>query len=287
MKTRNRQSRDDDDNFVVVSADGRLCVNGAARSNLAVALAQLRTLPPDVTAMLGEFQTTVAALEAAIAAPTSLEVSTYYELVASFEEATALAMQTLHDIAPPDDVTPSILATVHLALARAQFFRYFAEFPGDDARARAYLMHAAGVPDCLDASLNSPTEAVVPEEADFLATQMRTVARSFGGSAPALARGAEALATRLTSKTPMALHEYFAEQAAVYQELSTTFMRSLQLHQMLTPELRRQSPVQFSDEDWLTKGRQFALASAACGLLVRFFTPRSRSNEGRPRLIVN
>ncbi len=286
-KTRNKHSRHDDDNFIVVSADGRLCVNGAARSNLAAALAQLRALPPDVTAMLGDFQTTMAALEAAIAAPTSLEVSMYYELVASFEDASAQAMQTLHDMAPPDDVTPGILATVHLALARAQCFRYFATVPGDDATARAYLMTAAGVPDCLDASLNSPTKTIVPEEAEFVATKMRSVAKSFASFAPALARGAEALATRLTSKPPMALHEYFAEQAEVFEELSTTFMRSLQLHQKLSPEQRRQSPVQISDEEWLTRGQQFALASAACGLLVRFFTPRSRGDDDRPRLILN
>lgn len=287
MGKRNRKARNTGDNFLVRTADGRLCVSGAARSNLVVALAKMRALPLDVTAMLGDFQTTMIAIEAAIAAPAALEVSTYYELIASFEDATATAMVTLHDMAPPDELTPSILATVHLALARARFFRYFAEHPGDEARARAHLMNAAGMPTCLDASLNSPARTVVPEEAEFIASKMRIVAKSFAALAPELAEDAEALAIRLTSKSPMALHQYFEQQSEVYERLSTTFMRGLEQQQRLSPEQRRQAPVQVSDEDWLTRGQEFALASAACGLLVGFFTQRAKSDEGRPRLILN
>lgn len=85
----------------------------------------------------------------------------------------------------------------------------------------------------------------------------------------------------------MTLRDYFTDQAEVYQDLSTVFMRGLQQHQRPTPEQRRQAPTQVSDEEWLTKGQQFAMASAACGLLVHFFTRRSRSDEGKPRLILN
>ncbi len=287
MGTRKRQPRNPEDSFLVRSADGRLLVSGAARSNLVAALARLRALPADIVGLLGQFETTVLALEAAIAAPTSLEVSTYYELVAAFEDAMALAMGTIHDMAPPDDTTPAILATAALALARARCFRYFAEDPGDEARARAYLMDAAGVPSCLNASLSTSTKTLVPEEAEFIAAKMRTLAKSFASVAPAVSHGAEALAARLSSKSRVALHEYFADQAEVYQDLSTAFMRSLQLHQRLSPEQRRQAPIQISDEEWLTKGQQFALASAACGLLVNFFTPGPGSGDARPRLILN
>lgn len=287
MGTRKHERRNDDDNFLVTTADGRLCVSGAARSNLVAALAKMRALPSEVTDMLGGFQTTLLTLEAAIAAPVALEVSTYYELVASIEDAMAMALASLHDVAPPDDVTPGILAGAHLALARAQFFRYFAKVPDDEARARKHLMEASGMTTCLEASLNNPHETVVPEEAEFIASKMHTVAKSFGALSPELSHSAQELATRLTSKTPMALHEYFTQQGEVYHELSTTFMRSLELHQLLSPEQRRQSPVQVSDEEWLTQGLQFARASAACGLLVGFFTRRPSRNDGRARLILN
>lgn len=287
MGKRKRKAQNDDDHFIVMGADGRLCVSGAARSHLTAALAKLRALPPEVTQMLDDFQTTVRALEAAIGAPTALEVSTYYELVASFEDAMALAMATLHDAAPPDDVTPSILATVLLASARAHFFRYFAAAPTDEARARAYLLSAAGTATCLDTSLNSPGRTLVPEEAEYIAGKMQNVANGFGSVATVVAQKAEALATRLTSQPPMTLREYFEQQSDVYQELSTAFMRGLELHQKMTPEQRRLAPVKISDEQWLTQGQQFASAAAACELLVGFFTRRKGSDEGRPRLILN
>lgn len=127
-------------------------------------------------------------------------------------------------------------------------------------------------------------KAIVPEEADYIASRMRKIAKSFAGVAPEVADGAEALAARLVAKSPMPLHEYFADQSEVYQDLSTAFMRSLQLHQRMTPEQRRQAPVQISDEEWLTKGQRFAMAAAACGLLVGFFTHRPAGDD-RPRLI--
>lgn len=287
MGKRKQKSRHKDDSNLVRSADGRLFVSGAARSNLAAALHKLRALPEEVVEVVGDYQTTMLALEAAVAAPTPLEVSTYYELVAAFEEAMAEAMTKIHDMAPPDETTPGILATVHVALARARFFRYFSKDPGDEAGALAYLLEAAGVPTCLDTSLNTPSKTVVPEEAEFIATKMRNMANSFGSLAPALAHGAQALATRLVSKSRMTLYDYFTDQAEVYEDLSTVFMRGLQQHQRLSPEQRRQVPVQISDEEWLTRGQQSAMASAACGLLVHFFTRRSGSDEGKPRLILN
>lgn len=287
MTKRRRKARNDNDHFLVMAADGRLCVSGAARSRLTEALAQLRALPPDVTEMLGDFQTTTRALEAAIGAPTALEVSTYYELVASFEDAMALAMATLHDAAPPDDVTPSILSTAVLASARAKFFRYFAQAPTDEARARAYLMSAAGAATCLNASLNSAGRTVVPDEAEYIASKMQNVAKSFGSVAKVVAQKAEELAARLTANQPMTLREYFEQQSEVYQELSKAFMQGLELSQKMTPEQRRLAPVQISDEQWLTEGTQFASAAAACELLVGFFTRRKRSDEGRLRLILN
>lgn len=287
MGKRKQKARHKDESNLVRSADGRLFVSGAARSNLAAALHKLRALPEEVVEVVGDYQTTMRALEAAVAAPTPLEVSTYYELVAVFEEAMAEAMTKIHDMAPPDETTPGILATVHVALARAQFFRYFSKDPGDEAGALAYLLEAAGAPTCLDASLNTPSKTVVPEEAEFIASKMRNIANSFSSHAPALAHGAQALATRLASKARMTLHDYFTDQAEVYEDLSTVFMRGLQQHQRLSPEQRRQVPVQISDEEWLTRGQQSAMASAACGLLVHFFTRRSGSDEGKPRLILN
>lgn len=287
MVERDRKPRRNDDHFLVIGADGRLFISGAARSRLVAALEGLRALPPDVTEMLGEYQSTMSALEAAIAAPTALEASTYYELIASFEDATALALMTLHDAAPPDDETPRILSTVCLATARARLFRYFAQAPADEARARAYLLSSAGATNCLDASVNSPGKALVPEEAEFIASKMRSIAKSFGSVTPVVAYQAEALATRLTSKPPMALDEYFEQQSDVYQELSMAFMQGLQLHQKMSPEQRRLAPVQISDTEWLTQGNQFAMAAAACELLVGLFTRRGGSVEGKPRLILN
>jgi hypothetical protein len=127
----------------------------------------------------------------------------------------------------------------------------------------------------------------VPEEAEYIAGKMQNVANGFGSVATVVAQKAEALATRLTSQPPMTLREYFEQQSDVYQELSTAFMRGLELHQKMTPEQRRLAPVKISDEQWLTQGQQFASAAAVCELLVGFFTQRKGSDEGRPRLILN
>lgn len=276
------------DNYLVTTPDGRLCVSGAARSNVVNALAKLRSLPADVTAVLGEFQATIRTLETAIGAPAPLEVSTYYELIASFEEAMAMGMQALLDMAPADELSPSIMATQHLALARAQCFRYFAESPDDEARARAYLVHGAGVSTALEASLNAAGQNILPEEGAMIADNMRSLANSFGTADPGLAYSAKELAARLDSKAPMPLARYFEQQSEVYGDLSKFFMRSLCVHQSLPPELRLKIESPVSDDELLTKGMQFALASAACGLLVGFFERHASGNDdGRPRLILN
>lgn len=101
------------DNRIVTAADGRLCASGAARSNLVDVLQRMRSLPSEVTALLGDFQTTVATLESALASPAALEVSRFYELVACFEEDGPLfGVLSSHSSyrsrvvpEPPDDTT--------------------------------------------------------------------------------------------------------------------------------------------------------------------------------------
>lgn len=280
-----KQSGDDDG--LVVSADGRLCVSGAARSNIVKALAKLRAMPEDVTCLLSDFHSTAAAMESAIAAPVPLEVSTYYQLVASFEEAMAQSMQVLLDMAPPDDTSPEILATLHLAQARGQCFRFFAGCPGDDAKARAFLLDVSGVHTALADSVTTAAKTVLPEEGEVIASNLRLVAERIGRADPLLARGALSLATRLDAQPAMSLSTFFEHQAELNGDLGRFFLRVMFQRRAIAVEARPPSEPLNAEADLLVRGTQHAMAAAACGLLVGFFSRSSSGNNDRPRLILN
>lgn len=279
--------QDEDDNRIVVSADGRLCVSGAARSRLVAALTRMRALPAAVTDLLGDFQATVVVLESALASPVPLEVSNYYELVASFEEAMAQAMQLLLDMAPPDEESPHILATLHLALARSQCFRHFAKAPGDDASAREYLLAASGLHVALEGSLRTQDTCVLPAEGEALASTLRSMAGKFGSVDSELAQGAIELATQLSSARRLSLCTFFEQHAEVYECLSRFFMRTLFVHRVMPADVGPAAPPNV-EEELQARGVQYAMAAAACSLLVGFFTPRpAGSSANEPRLILN
>lgn len=285
MKKTKRETVDEP--IVVVAADGRLCVNAAARSNIVQALGKLRALPRELDFDGGRFRATLEVLEAAMASPVALEVSTYYELAASIEDAMADAMQSLLDMAPPDETSPQIYATLHFAKARALCFRHFATIPGDDDGARDYLLRVCGVYAAIEQSIGAKSDVILRTEAEAMATELSKAAEQVAEVDPVFSERARSLADALRTERLMAVSEFFERRAEVTLDLVTFTSRFLLLHELLPPD--QQSQAQVASRNVLNEQASIgALSAAACEFLAGFFARRPpMEDDNAPPIVLN
>lgn len=261
----------------VMSAQGTWCISGAARSNIVKALARLRTFPPDVSATLGpELPTTAAALEAALSSLAPLELATYYELVASFEETMARTMQTLLDMAPADDMSPSILLSLHIGLARAECFRHFAAIPPDVSKAKEFLLPCSGTYAQLRESLLSNGEIVLPEEAKTVVLELEQLASDIATRDPNIAAYARQLAALLNRDAPLPLATFLekrAELARRFAEFNAKYVFKCDDLLTLTKDPRL---IEMRD-GVMGQLNAHAFAATACEFLATIYRPRPRA----------
>jgi hypothetical protein len=258
---------------VVRGEGGELFVDGESRSEVAAALAKLRSIQGAPGLLGSECVATIEALERSLAATTSLSLEAYYVLLAAAERTMADGFLALARSTPPDRTSADITSTAFYALSRSKLFEEFARRPGDDDAALLLLLERSGAASTVSASLEARSRVVLPSEAAALSASLALAARSFAkideDGAVVLARASVLLAN--TAK-PVPLGEHFGMQAEVNQVLARNFV----LIGTVLPEVAdRDFP------DWESRAIACANAAAACNLLVGFFAPHEAAASSR------